>query len=162
MGYILAAPCTAAFADAYPAYLAQLPASLATPPPPCASSASASDASDASALQAKLLRALHDPAALLHSAFPALLRDYPAHMHVDILADFQGQGWGARLLAALEERLRGMGVRGLHLGMDGKNKGAERFYRRAGFERFGEVMDGGVSGEVGRLGGGGLVMCKRL
>ena len=59
---------------------------------------------------------------------------YPAHLHIDLLPELQGQGWGRqlveRLIAALQERK----VSGLHLVASGDNTGAIAFYPRVGFE----------------------------
>lgn len=59
--------------------------------------------------------------------------DYPAHLHIDLLPELQGQGWGRRLIATLEEALRAAGVPGLHLVAAAENTGALAFYPRLGF-----------------------------
>lgn len=58
---------------------------------------------------------------------------YPAHLHIDLLPEAQGQGWGRRLLETLTGALRERGVTGLHLGTDVNNVGAMAFYERLGF-----------------------------
>lgn len=109
------------------------------------------------------LKALvYKPEEMLHRRNPKLLEEYPAHLHVDILPECQRQGWGRKLMDVLVEELRRRGVRGVHLGMAGSNVAAGRFYEALGFERFGEVMDGGKSGEVGREEGGGIVYVRKL
>lgn len=57
---------------------------------------------------------------------------YPAHLHIDLLPETQGQGLGRRLIETLFAELRRTGVRGLHLGMDPNNTGAAAFYTRLG------------------------------
>lgn len=99
---------------------------------------------------------------MLQSGFPSLVEEYPAHLHIDILPAFQSKGWGAKMVERLEEELRGRGVRGVHLVMGAGNEAGERFYGRMGFGRWGVVMDGGVSGETGVRGDGGVVLCKKL
>ncbi|MCR2815236.1 GNAT family N-acetyltransferase [Microbacterium jiangjiandongii] len=60
---------------------------------------------------------------------------HPAHLHIDLLPDFQGQGWGRRLIDTVVEALRADGVRGLHLVASADNAGALAFYDRLGFTR---------------------------
>jgi ribosomal protein S18 acetylase RimI-like enzyme len=59
--------------------------------------------------------------------------DYPAHLHIDLLPDVQGGGWGRRLIATLADELRRRGVTGLHLSAADTNAGAIAFYPRVGF-----------------------------
>lgn len=61
-----------------------------------------------------------------------LAADYPAHLHIDLLPETQGQGLGRKLIETLFEELARRGVTGLHLGMDPKNIGAAAFYERLG------------------------------
>ncbi|CAH0195496.1 GNAT family N-acetyltransferase [Microbacterium sp. Bi121] len=60
---------------------------------------------------------------------------YPAHLHIDLLPETQGQGLGRRLIGTLFAELRRRGVPGLHLGMDPANTGAAAFYERIGMQR---------------------------
>ncbi|MCR2783850.1 MULTISPECIES: N-acetyltransferase [unclassified Microbacterium] len=60
---------------------------------------------------------------------------HPAHLHIDLLPELQGQGWGRRLIDTLVEALRARGVTGLHLVASEDNAGALAFYDRLGFER---------------------------
>lgn len=56
---------------------------------------------------------------LLHAPAEPLaehLRGYPAHLHVDLLPEAQGAGWGRRLLETFFAALRERGVPGVHLG----------------------------------------------
>ncbi|KJL49356.1 ribosomal-protein-alanine N-acetyltransferase [Microbacterium hydrocarbonoxydans] len=57
---------------------------------------------------------------------------YPAHLHIDLLPETQGQGLGRRLIETLFAELERRGAPGLHLGMDPKNVGAAAFYERLG------------------------------
>lgn len=59
--------------------------------------------------------------------------DHPAHLHIDLLPEVQGQGWGRRLIQALTDALRDRGVTGLHLVADADNAAAIAFYPRVGF-----------------------------
>ncbi|WP_144874147.1 GNAT family N-acetyltransferase [Microbacterium sp. 1.5R] len=62
----------------------------------------------------------------------ALAADHPAHLHIDLLPETQGQGLGRRLIETLFAELTRRGVSALHLGMDPKNTGAAAFYERLG------------------------------
>jgi ribosomal protein S18 acetylase RimI-like enzyme len=78
-------------------------------------------------------------------------------MHINLLPPYQRQGHGKTIITALLDRLRERGANGIHLGMVASNDNAYRFYHHIGFERFDEVMDGGLSGEKGRYGTAGEV-----
>lgn len=58
---------------------------------------------------------------------------YPAHLHIDLLPEVQGQGWGRRLIETVMTELRARGVSGLHLVASDTNAGAIAFYPRVGF-----------------------------
>jgi ribosomal protein S18 acetylase RimI-like enzyme len=61
------------------------------------------------------------------------LAHLPAHLHIDLLPEFQGRGWGRRLIAAFLAGLTERGVDGVHLGMVTTNTRARAFYDRLGF-----------------------------
>lgn len=61
-------------------------------------------------------------------------RKYPAHLHIDILSDFTGNGEGGKLMKAALEYLAEKRVKGIFLCVGSHNKGAVRFYRRNGFK----------------------------
>lgn len=67
---------------------------------------------------------------------------YPAHLHVDILPEGQGQGMGGRLMVHLWEQLKHLAVPGVHLGVGNGNARAIRFYEHLGFEKL-EIDDWG-------------------
>ena len=72
--------------------------------------------------------------------------EYPAHLHIDLNARAQGQGWGRALMNTFLERLRSLEVPGVHLGVGKSNPGAIQFYERLGFERLEEDEHGLVMG----------------
>lgn len=79
------------------------------------------------------LRALHyHPEWRVNSQLAA----YPAHLHIDLLPDWRGRGFGRGLMAAMIDGLRSAGVPGLHLEMLTSNTNARRFYDRLGFTEF--------------------------
>lgn len=57
-----------------------------------------------------------------------------------LLASHQGRGHGGRLMQAAMDWLLRAGPRTLWLGVWSENHGAQRFYRRWGFERVGEYL----------------------
>lgn len=58
---------------------------------------------------------------------------YPAHLHIDLLPELQGQGLGRRMIAAIEQRLAEAGCTGVHLGVDPRNEHAIGFYEHLGY-----------------------------
>ncbi|MDO4246626.1 MAG: GNAT family N-acetyltransferase, partial [Deinococcus sp.] len=79
-----------------------------------------------------------------------LLRDFPSHLHIDLLPRGQGAGQGRRLMETLLDALRQAGSPGVHLGVGGQNTRAQGFYRHLGFE------------VLRRWEGGGALMGYRL
>ena len=68
---------------------------------------------------------------------------HPAHLHIDLLPEAQGQGWGRRLIDAVRAALAARGVPAVHLTMVDANRGARAFYDRLGFRLL--SAGGGVS-----------------
>jgi ribosomal protein S18 acetylase RimI-like enzyme len=60
---------------------------------------------------------------------------YPAHLHIDLLPELQGQGFGRALIERIGDELRTVGVSGLHLVASAGNTAALAFYDRLGFTR---------------------------
>lgn len=89
------------------------------------------DAFPADTPDAALVAAIHRPV----RTDPALLSDYPAHLHVDLLPDAQGGGNGRRLVERATRALRDAGAGGVHLGVAPDNVAAQGFYAHVGFER---------------------------
>lgn len=77
----------------------------------------------------QLLAAGYDPDRMLI----AEVDDYPAHLHIDLLPELQGLGFGRRLIDTLRAALAERGVAAVHLGMDAANTNARAFYDRLGF-----------------------------
>lgn len=76
-----------------------------------------------------------------------LLLEYPGHIHIDILPDGQGGGWGRALMDAFCKRLQTLGCPGFHLGVDKRNAAAIAFYRRYGMSVLEEPEWGIVFGK---------------
>ncbi|MFF4536757.1 GNAT family N-acetyltransferase [Streptomyces aureus] len=77
------------------------------------------------------------------------LGDYPAHLHIDLLPDFQRRGHGRRLMNTFLAALGARGVPAVHLGMVTANTAARAFYDRLGFHVI-PVADPGPLTYLGR------------
>ncbi len=69
---------------------------------------------------------------------------YPAHLHIDILPEYQRSGWGGKLIKALFEHLKNKGVNGVMLTTGTGNETANKFYKKYGFEEL-EIYDTDVA-----------------
>jgi ribosomal protein S18 acetylase RimI-like enzyme len=76
-----------------------------------------------------VLAAHHHPERML---LP-IIAEYPAHLHIDLLPEWQGRGLGRGLMAAFLAGLRAAGVRRTHLALSATNTAARAFYHRLGF-----------------------------
>jgi ribosomal protein S18 acetylase RimI-like enzyme len=90
---------------------------------------------DPASPDAELVHLLHTPG----SAPDAVVAEYPAHLHIDLLPRIQGQGIGRALLERLFESLHRAGAEGVHLGVAEENERARRFYSHLGFEELDAV-----------------------
>lgn len=75
----------------------------------------------------QLMHAIH------HPSEPELYPDYPAHLHIDIIARAQGKKMGRKLMDTLIQALREQGSPAVHLGMSVHNDRAYGFYVNYGF-----------------------------
>ncbi|WP_246885678.1 N-acetyltransferase [Streptomyces sp. GESEQ-4] len=75
--------------------------------------------------------------------------DYPAHLHIDLLPEWQGRGYGRELMRTFLRALHGRGVPAVHLSMLTANTPARAFYRRLGFHEI-AVPDPGPVTYLGR------------
>ena len=66
------------------------------------------------------------------------LKQYPAHLHINLLPGYQRMGLGRQLMQALEKALRQQNCPGVSLCVSGDNHGAMRFYERCGFRVLGK------------------------
>lgn len=91
-------------------------------------------------------------AALLHwperMIVPALA-SYPAHLHIDLLPEYQARGFGRALSFTLFAALAEAGAARVHVGMLTSNTAARGFYDRLGFRAL-DVPDAGALTYLGR------------
>ena len=64
--------------------------------------------------------------------------EYPAHMHIDICNEYQGKGFGTKLIKTLAQYLKDNKVKGLCLSVSKENPNAYKFYLRNGFKLISE------------------------
>ncbi|MBC6457718.1 GNAT family N-acetyltransferase [Actinomadura sp. HBU206391] len=134
VGYILGTADTVAFVKRYrdswlPTLVERYPA--LTGPPRTPSEA--------------MIALMHNPERMVVPELAA----YPAHLHIDLLPDFQRQGHGRTLMDAFLGALRRAGVPAVHLGMVPTNTAARAFYDRVGFHEI-PVTDPGPVTYLGR------------
>ncbi|MHA1380477.1 MAG: GNAT family N-acetyltransferase [Candidatus Helarchaeota archaeon] len=60
-------------------------------------------------------------------------KKYPAHLHIDILEEYQRKGIGSMLMRKFENHMRTLGVKGIHLGTSEGNYKAVPFYKKWGY-----------------------------
>ena len=77
-----------------------------------------------------------------------VVKQFPSHLHIDLLPRAQGRGQGRALMDALLAALVAQGSPGVHLGVNPANTKAIGFYRRLGFVELGS--------------GGAVMMARRL
>ncbi len=78
---------------------------------------------------------------------PEFYREYPGHMHIDLLPAAQGSGWGRKLMDAFGDRLRSLGCTGFHLGVGKVNEDGLAFYRRYGMTELASLEWGSYFGK---------------
>jgi ribosomal protein S18 acetylase RimI-like enzyme len=64
---------------------------------------------------------------------PEPYEQFPAHLHIDLMARTHRQGYGTQMMNELMNRMRSRGAPGVHLGMAGSNDRAYSFYKKLGF-----------------------------
>lgn len=62
------------------------------------------------------------------------VKEYPAHLHIDLLPECQGQGYGRKLIDSLVSHLKEHQIKGLMLHVSMDNEGARKFYKKCGFQ----------------------------
>ena len=150
VGYILGAPDTANFCDNWLAmYVPAMEKELNSLP---LMDAQSEDEERRLATRRDTLVNLirSDPRKLIYGSYAEQLQSYLGHLHIDILPSHQRQGFGRKLIGAWKSAAKAEGCTGAYLGMVASNDDARRFYDAIGFKRLPQVLDEGVSGELGR------------
>ncbi len=84
---------------------------------------------DAASPDAEIIRLFYSPP----RAPEEVVGEFPAHLHIDLLARARGQGLGRGLVERQLQGLRRQGARGVHLDVAPGNANAIAFYRHLGF-----------------------------
>lgn len=92
-----------------------------------------------------MIKLMHDPERLI---IPEVA-EYPAHLHIDLLPEYQRSGHGRALMATLLSALAAANVPAVHLTMLTSNTKARAFYDRLGFHHI-PVPDADVVTYLGR------------
>lgn len=90
----------------------------------------------------ELVRLIHAP----EVSAASIVRDYPAHLHINLLPRMQGRGLGRALIERLVGQLRDRDVPGVHLGVSATNLRAIAFYEHLGFRQIDSEPDGLIMG----------------
>ena len=118
VGYVLGTPDTARFVQRFrDDYLPSTTARLPVPPDPPMTP------------DDFMLALHHTPERMLGPEVAA----HPGHLHINLLPDWQGKGWGRRMMATFIDSVRAAGCPAVHLAMRSANTGARPFYHRLGF-----------------------------
>ncbi|MEV5607433.1 GNAT family N-acetyltransferase [Streptomyces sp. NPDC052225] len=134
VGYVLGAADTATFAARFRGEW--IPRVSARYPAPTREARTPSE---------EMIGLLHDPERMVRDELAA----FPAHLHIDLLPPWQGQGYGRALMDTLLDALHQKGVPAVHLCMVRANTPARAFYDRLGFEQL-DVPDPGPVWYLGR------------
>jgi ribosomal protein S18 acetylase RimI-like enzyme len=77
----------------------------------------------------------------LKHKYDSLYTEYPAHLHINILPQYQHYGVGSRLIGQFENHVRENNISGIHLRTSNKNIKAVPFYKRKGYKVINENHD---------------------
>eukprot|EP00605_Chrysophyceae_sp_TOSAG23-4_P002399 GSChrysophyteH1.ASY1.ANO1.2657.1 assembled CDS len=69
------------------------------------------------------------------TAYMLICGEYPSHLHIDLLPQCQGKGYGAIMINTLLAAMKHQGSKGVHLQMSSHNNRAYGFYLKLGFKR---------------------------
>ena len=163
VGYVIGTPDAFALAAAYPRYVREVLESdqgrrdVPAPPQldrlePFTCAAAPAPAPDGSGGNAGA-RVVVNPTAMAQIAYSVrflalegvegkaeLVRAYRALLHIDLLAPYQGRGWGKQLIEAFVASVRSGASagaydcgKGIHIGVSGENTKVVPFYEKCGF-----------------------------
>lgn len=71
---------------------------------------------------------------ITESEYSWVISNYPAHLHINLIPEYQRMGIGSRLIHHFANHLKGLGVEGVHLQTSSYNQKAVPFYHKLGFD----------------------------
>ena len=74
-------------------------------------------------------------------------KSYPAHLHIDILPNAQGKGYGRKLIEIFFTELQSQNIQGVHLIVSKSNQNAIGFYQQIGLQKLQELDESIVFGK---------------
>lgn len=154
VGYCIGCPDVEAFAAAYPRYVAEVleaseelkgrrPASLEAQAPWTLESGEVNE-------EALLQQAWNPVWLVLDPGRREIWGEWRGTMHIDLLEEYQGKGWGRKLIGKFEESLKAAegGARvygkGWHIGVGGENEKVVAFYEKMGFRVWPSAEKGSI------------------
>ena len=72
---------------------------------------------------------------------------YPAHLHIDILEEYQSAGYGKQLMSTLLKHLKKSNIKGVMLSCSANNSRAIAFYKKFGFKKIVTAFGGTLMGK---------------
>lgn len=141
VGYCIGCPDISAFVAAYDSYTTQvLDPSPEVTRPDDLNLKEPLFLPDGSINEVFLSRLAYNPHLLLVDGNADLLAEYKATMHIDLLDEYQGQGWGKQLISRFVDSIKdvpqqdGSVSKGIWIGVAGDNGKVVPFYEKQGFK----------------------------
>jgi len=120
VGYVIGTPSTEAYVAAYLAdWLPRMRGRYEPPPSPAVS------------LEHRKLEDMFHPERLLRPE----LAPHPAHLHINLLPEYQGAGHGREMVSTFLASVAAVGVASCHLGVRKANTAAMGFYAKLGWQQ---------------------------
>lgn len=74
-----------------------------------------------------------------------MIKSKPAHLHIDLLPEYQRKGWGTKLIDALRSHLNSQGISALSVCCVSRGSPGYKMYKKYGFSEFYTHAPGMVS-----------------
>ena len=79
----------------------------------------------------KIIELIHKP----RISIPNSLKNFPAHLHIDLLPRARKKGNGRRMIETLQNQFKILGIKGVFLDVGINNLKAQSFYEKIGYEK---------------------------